>query len=60
MQDTSVDAFTPTLGFAANVVSIIVLIFFSLIALIFWLTGLSSKKDWEERQVESDSLEASS
>jgi cytochrome bd-type quinol oxidase subunit 1 len=60
MQDTSVDAFTPTLGFAANVVSIMVLIFFSLIALIFWLTGLSSKKDWEERQVESDSLEASS
>lgn len=60
MRDTSVDAFTPTLGYAANVVSAIVLIFFLLIALIFWLTGLSSKKSWEARQAESASTEASS
>lgn len=46
MRDTSPDAFTPTLGFASNVVSITVLIFFSFVALIFWLTGLSSKKNW--------------
>ena len=60
MRDTSVDAFTPTLGFAANVVSVIVLIFFTLIALIFWLTGLSSKKNWADRQAEAASMEATS
>lgn len=48
MEDTSVDAFTPTLGFASDVVSITVLIFFSLIAVVFWLSSLSGKKDWEE------------
>jgi len=32
MRDTSVDAFTPTLGFAANVISVTVLIFFLFIA----------------------------
>ncbi|RMG68635.1 MAG: hypothetical protein D6715_01745 [Calditrichaeota bacterium] len=51
MKDTSPDAYTPTLGFAANVITITVLIFFSFIAVIFWLTGLTSKKSsgakWE-------------
>ncbi len=47
MRDTSVDAFTPTLGFAAQVVSVTVLIFFAFIAIVFWLTGLSSRKDWQ-------------
>ena len=47
MRDTSPDAFTPTLGFAANVVSITVLIFFSFIALVFWLSSLSGKKSYE-------------
>jgi cytochrome d ubiquinol oxidase subunit I len=46
MRDTSVDAFTPTLGYAANVISITVLIFFAFIAIVFWITSLSSKKDW--------------
>lgn len=55
MQDTSVDAYTPTLGFAANVVSITVLIFFSFIALVFWLSGLSGKKEWEPATVEGRS-----
>jgi len=41
MRDTSVDAFTPTLGFATRVVSVTVLIFFSLIAFVFWLASLS-------------------
>ncbi len=44
MADTSPDAFTPTLGFASNVISITVLIFFAFIAFVFWLAGLSSKK----------------
>ena len=47
MKDTSPDAFTPTLGFAAGVVSVTVLIFFSFLAIIFWLSGLSGKKKWE-------------
>lgn len=47
MKDTSVDAFTPTLGFASNVVSVTVIIFFAFIAIVFWLAGLSGKKNWE-------------
>ena len=49
MRDNSVDAFTPTLGYAANVISITVLIFFLFIAVVFWLTGLTGKKDWEPK-----------
>ena len=44
IRDTSVDAFTPTLGFATKVVSVTVLIFFALIGFVFWLAGLSGKK----------------
>lgn len=44
IRDTSVDAFTPTLGFATKVVSVTVLIFFGLIGFIFWIAGLSGKK----------------
>ena len=46
MRDTSVDAFTPTLGFAGGVVSAIVIVFFLLIAIVFFLAGLSGRKDW--------------
>lgn len=46
MRDNSVDAFTPTLGYASNVISVTVLIFFLFIAIVFWITGLSSKKKW--------------
>lgn len=49
MRDTSVDAFTPTLGFATKVVSVTVLIFFLLIGFVFWLSGLSGKKDWKPK-----------
>jgi cytochrome bd-type quinol oxidase subunit 1 len=44
IRDTSVDAFTPTLGFATKVVSATVLIFFALIGFIFWLAALGHKK----------------
>lgn len=44
MRDTSPDAFTPTLGYAANVVSVTVLIFFAFIAVVFWLSSLAGKK----------------
>ncbi len=46
MRDTSVDAFTPTLGYAGMVVSVIVIIFFLLIAVVFFLSGLSGQKNW--------------
>jgi cytochrome bd-type quinol oxidase subunit 1 len=49
IRDNSVDAFTPTLGFATQVVSVTVLIFCVLIGFVFWISGLSSKKDWESR-----------
>jgi hypothetical protein len=42
IRDTSVDAFTPTLGFATQVVSVTVLIFFLLIGFVFWLASLGS------------------
>jgi hypothetical protein len=49
IRDTSPDAFTPTLGFATKVVSVTVLIFFLLIAFVFWLASLGGKKDWEPK-----------
>ncbi|MBI2963285.1 MAG: cytochrome ubiquinol oxidase subunit I [Deltaproteobacteria bacterium] len=48
--DSSPDAFTPTLGFAANVVSVCVILFFALIAFVFWLASLHDKRDWGTTQ----------
>ena len=45
MRDTSVDAFTPTLGFATRVVSVTVLLFFLLIGFVFWLASLADRPD---------------
>ena len=45
IRDNSVDAFTPTLGFATQVVSVTVLIFFVLIGIVFWITGLHDLPD---------------
>jgi len=58
LEDTSVDAFTPTLGFASNVVSVTVLIFFVFIATVFWLSGLSGKKPWEPKKTAAPAAEA--
>lgn len=44
VRDTSAGAYTPTLGFATQIVSLTVLIFFLFIGFIFWLAGLSGKK----------------
>ena len=41
MRDTSPQAFTPALGFAANMISACVLIFLGLVAFIFWLGTLA-------------------
>ena len=50
IRDTSVDAFTPTLGYAGMVVSAIVVVFFLLIAVVFFLSSLSGQKNWEPGQ----------
>jgi cytochrome bd-type quinol oxidase subunit 1 len=49
IRDRSVDAFTPTLGFATKVVSVTVLMFFALIAFVFWITSLHDRPSFEER-----------
>lgn len=47
MRDTSPDAFTPTLGYASSVVSVIVMIFFIMVAFVFWLASLGGKKNFD-------------
>jgi len=46
IRDRSVDAFTPTLGFATTVVSVTVLLFFLLIAFVFWITSLHDRPNY--------------
>jgi cytochrome bd ubiquinol oxidase subunit I len=41
-RDNSVDAFTPTLGYAANVVSIGVVIFMAMVIFVFWISQVST------------------
>jgi cytochrome bd-type quinol oxidase subunit 1 len=43
MRDTSADAVTPALGYAANVITIVTVIFFALVLFIFWLGGLGER-----------------
>jgi cytochrome bd-type quinol oxidase subunit 1 len=49
IRDRSPDAFTPTLGFATQVVSVTVLLFFLLIGFVFWITSLHDRPDFGER-----------
>jgi cytochrome bd ubiquinol oxidase subunit I len=49
IRDQSADAFTPTLGFATQVVSATVLAFFLLIGVVFWITSLHDRPDFEAR-----------
>lgn len=44
MRDASNDAFTPTLGYAANVVSIAAIIFLALVIFVFWIAQVSGNK----------------
>jgi len=43
MRDTSPSAATPALGYAANVITVCVIIFLGLVGFIFWLGGLAEK-----------------
>ncbi len=57
IRDTSPDAYTPTLGFATQVVSVTVLIFFGFIGVVFWLASLGGSHGSEdEAAVTSPSL----
>ncbi len=49
IRDRSPDAFTPTLGFATQVVSATVLLFFLLIGVVFWLSSLHDRPDFDGR-----------
>ena len=49
IRDQSVDAYTPTLGFATQVVSVTVLLFFLLIGFVFWITSLHDRPDYQPR-----------
>jgi len=43
MRDTSPEAVTPALGYAANVISMVTIVFWILVMFIFWLGGLGDK-----------------
>ena len=43
LRDTSIDAVTPALGYAANMITTVTIVFFALVMFIFWLGGLSEK-----------------
>jgi len=44
MRDASPDAFTPTLGYAANVVSVAAILFMAMVIFVFWIAQISSSK----------------
>ena len=43
LRDTSAEAVTPALGYAANVITVVTVAFFALVMFIFWLGGLGEK-----------------
>jgi len=43
-RDASPDAYTPTLGYAANIVSIGTILFMVLVIFVFWLSQISSRR----------------
>jgi len=44
IRDTSLEAGTPALGYAAKMISLVTIVFFALVILIFWLGGLGEKR----------------
>jgi hypothetical protein len=43
VRDTSPEAWTPALGYAANMITAVTVVFFALVLFIFWLGGLGEK-----------------
>lgn len=51
MRDTSPDAVTPALGYAANVITVTTVLFLGMVMLIFWLGGLGGRREEAEEGV---------
>ena len=49
LRDTSPEAVTPALGYAANMITVVTIIFFALVTFIFWLGSLGEKGTAEAR-----------
>jgi hypothetical protein len=60
MRDTSENAATPALGYAANMISACVFIFLGLVAFIFWLGGLAERAAHGTASAKEPGLEAKS
>lgn len=43
-RDNSADAFTPTLGYATNVISVATILFMAMVIFVFWLAQISGQK----------------
>jgi cytochrome bd-type quinol oxidase subunit 1 len=52
MRDTSPDAATPALGYAANVITVTTALFLAMVMFIFWLGGIGSRGHEEARAAE--------
>ena len=48
LEDTSVTAFTPAVGYATVVVSVCVMLFFALVGMVVWIAELGSHDDHDE------------
>ncbi len=44
VQDVTPHAFTPPIGFAANVITLVVLVFFAMVGMIFWISSLAAHR----------------
>ena len=49
LKDTSPDAYTPSIGYATTVVTVVVVLFFLLVGMVVWISSLGSVKAASER-----------
>ena len=54
VQDTSAYAATPALGYAAQMISVSVLIFFAMISFVFWIGGMIAKPEFVPAEEEAE------
>ena len=52
LRDTSPDAYTPAIGYATLIVTLVVMLFFALLAMVVWIAELGSKKKIAEEERE--------
>ncbi len=53
LEDTSVNAFTPAIGYATIVVSVCVLLFFALVGMVIWIAELGSHDHDDDHEAEA-------